>query len=135
MAYDALRLRNVIQLAGILGVLTLASVLANNALITHYLPVFHLALLVFAALQIHQTETALVTLGDCLGSENYVVGGVLFMSRVGIHVGFRTVAALDLYGRRSNLSLLSRHASSLHHGLSCCSGSRNCMPSLGKNFA
>ncbi|TFK76461.1 hypothetical protein BDN72DRAFT_831029 [Pluteus cervinus] len=52
MAFDALRLRNIIQLAGIL--------------------VFHLALLVFAILQIHETRTALVTMGDCPGSDNYV---------------------------------------------------------------
>ncbi|KAF8654126.1 hypothetical protein AX16_003657 [Volvariella volvacea WC 439] len=52
MAYDALRQRNVIQLGGIL--------------------VFHLAMLVFAALQIHQTRTALVTLGDCPGSVDFV---------------------------------------------------------------
>ncbi|KAJ7709924.1 hypothetical protein B0H17DRAFT_970975 [Mycena rosella] len=40
MAFDALRLRNVIQLLGIL--------------------LFHMALIVFAAIQIHQTETALL---------------------------------------------------------------------------
>lgn len=45
MAFDALRLRNIIQLIGIL--------------------VFHLALMVFAALQVHQTKTALVVLQDC----------------------------------------------------------------------
>ncbi|KAL1713178.1 hypothetical protein EV715DRAFT_258738 [Schizophyllum commune] len=47
MCYDALRLRNVIQLVGIL--------------------LFHLALMVMAALQVHQTRTALVTMSaaDC----------------------------------------------------------------------
>ncbi|KAF9451043.1 hypothetical protein P691DRAFT_724830 [Macrolepiota fuliginosa MF-IS2] len=40
MAFDALRLRNIIQLIGILA--------------------FHLAMMVFAALQVHQTRTALV---------------------------------------------------------------------------
>lgn len=40
MAFDALRLRNVIQLVGILG--------------------FHLALVVFAAIQVHETRSALV---------------------------------------------------------------------------
>jgi len=40
MAFDALRLRNIIQLVGILA--------------------FHLAMMVFAALQVHQTRTALV---------------------------------------------------------------------------
>ncbi|KAG6911516.1 hypothetical protein DXG01_014590 [Tephrocybe rancida] len=51
MAFDALRLRNVIQLLGLL--------------------LFHLALMVFAALQVHQTQTALVTLTDCDATENY----------------------------------------------------------------
>lgn len=55
MAFDALRLRNIIQLLGML--------------------VFHLALMVFAALQIHQTRTALVRLGDCDATENYVECG------------------------------------------------------------
>ncbi|KDR81595.1 hypothetical protein GALMADRAFT_239643 [Galerina marginata CBS 339.88] len=45
MAFDALRLRNIIQLFGIL--------------------IFHGALIVFAALQIHQTRTALVTDHQC----------------------------------------------------------------------
>jgi len=53
MAFDALRLRNVIQLVGIL--------------------LFHLSLVVFAALQVHQTKTALVTQytdtgGECSGT-------------------------------------------------------------------
>jgi len=55
MAFDALRLRNIIQLLGIL--------------------LFHLALMVFAALQVHQTRTALVTLSDCGGVENYISCG------------------------------------------------------------
>ncbi|KXN82100.1 UPF0658 Golgi apparatus membrane protein C23H3.04 [Leucoagaricus sp. SymC.cos] len=45
MAFDALRLRNIIQLIGILA--------------------FHLAMMVFAALQVHQTRTALVQVQDC----------------------------------------------------------------------
>ncbi|KAF7294949.1 SET domain-containing protein [Mycena indigotica] len=44
MAYDALRLRNVIQLMGIL--------------------LFHMALIVFAAIQVHETRTALVKFSD-----------------------------------------------------------------------
>ncbi|KAF8077961.1 hypothetical protein FPV67DRAFT_1463611 [Lyophyllum atratum] len=55
MAFDALRLRNIIQLLGIL--------------------LFHLALMVFAALQVHQTRTALVTQPDCDGVENYISCG------------------------------------------------------------
>ncbi|KAJ7774644.1 hypothetical protein DFH07DRAFT_106262 [Mycena maculata] len=45
MAFDALRLRNVIQLIGIL--------------------LFHMALIVFAAIQIHETRSALLNKVDC----------------------------------------------------------------------
>ncbi|KAF9464682.1 hypothetical protein BDZ94DRAFT_1215875 [Collybia nuda] len=55
MAFDALRLRNIIQLVGIL--------------------LFHLALMVFAALQVRQTRTALVTRGDCHGTVDYTACG------------------------------------------------------------
>ena len=53
MAFDALRLRNIIQLIGIL--------------------LFHLALMVFAALQVRQTRTALVqrTAESCAETWNY----------------------------------------------------------------
>lgn len=52
MAFDALRLRNIIQLVGIL--------------------LFHMALIVMSALQIGQTKTALVWYGNCDGAQNYV---------------------------------------------------------------
>ncbi|KAH9063453.1 hypothetical protein EDB87DRAFT_1603804 [Lactarius vividus] len=55
MAFDALRLRNVIQLAGIL--------------------VFHAALVVFAAIQIHETKAALVRRPNCDGTVDYVTCG------------------------------------------------------------
>lgn len=55
MAFDALRMRNIIQLLGIL--------------------IFHVALMVFAALQVHQTRTALVTSGDCSGDVDYIKCG------------------------------------------------------------
>jgi len=55
MAFDALRLRNVIQLAGIL--------------------LFHAALVVFAAIQIHETKAALVRSKDCDGTVDYVTCG------------------------------------------------------------
>ncbi|KAF7778739.1 hypothetical protein Agabi119p4_3084 [Agaricus bisporus var. burnettii] len=48
MAFDALRLRNIIQLVGILA--------------------FHLALMVFAALQVHQTRIALVMSEVCINT-------------------------------------------------------------------
>jgi len=52
MAFDALRLRNVIQLAGIL--------------------MFHVALVVFSTIQIHETRVALVRSPNCDGSVDYV---------------------------------------------------------------
>lgn len=55
MALDALRMRNVIQLIGIL--------------------LFHSALIVFAALQVHQTNKALVQQEDCDSSTSYVECG------------------------------------------------------------
>ncbi|KAL1947786.1 hypothetical protein VTO73DRAFT_13510 [Trametes versicolor] len=55
MAYDALRLRNVIQLVGIL--------------------LFHSALVVMAALQVHETRAALVLDASANWTTNYVGGG------------------------------------------------------------
>ncbi|KIM87058.1 hypothetical protein PILCRDRAFT_815514 [Piloderma croceum F 1598] len=52
MAFDALRLRNIIQLIGIL--------------------IFHAALIVMAALQVHQTRTAMVQQNDCDASVSFV---------------------------------------------------------------
>ncbi|KAJ7063247.1 hypothetical protein C8F01DRAFT_1209588 [Mycena amicta] len=51
MAFDALRLRNTIQLMGIL--------------------LFHMALIVFAAIQVHETKTALVTLSASACAKNF----------------------------------------------------------------
>ncbi|KAH9854170.1 hypothetical protein C2E23DRAFT_819858 [Lenzites betulinus] len=55
MAYDALRLRNVIQLVGIL--------------------LFHAALIVMAALQVHETHTALVKNESANWTVDYINGG------------------------------------------------------------
>jgi len=55
MAFDALRLRNIIQLVGIL--------------------LFHMALIVMSALQIGQTRTSLVINEDCGGTWNYITCG------------------------------------------------------------
>ncbi|KAJ7285852.1 hypothetical protein C8J57DRAFT_650435 [Mycena rebaudengoi] len=53
MAFDALRLRNIIQLVGIL--------------------LFHMALIVFAAIQIRQTRSALInTSADCVNNYNMI---------------------------------------------------------------
>ncbi|OSD01578.1 hypothetical protein PYCCODRAFT_1436186 [Trametes coccinea BRFM310] len=55
MAYDALRLRNIIQLVGIL--------------------LFHAALLVMAALQVHETRSALVHNPSANWTTDYINGG------------------------------------------------------------
>lgn len=52
MAFDALRMRNIIQLVGLLA--------------------FHLALVVFAALQVEQTKTALVVFQNCSGNVDFI---------------------------------------------------------------
>ncbi|KAJ7685175.1 hypothetical protein DFH06DRAFT_32700 [Mycena polygramma] len=52
MAFDALRLRNIIQLLGIL--------------------LFHMALIVFAAIQIHETKSALLNQVDCTKNFNLI---------------------------------------------------------------
>lgn len=70
MAFDALRMRNIIQLIGILGessLLWVVSAFLNST------AVFHLGLVVFSGLQILQTHTALVTFIDCDGDTSYVV--------------------------------------------------------------
>ena len=75
MAFDALRLRNVIQLAGILRTFALRSTQLYLVHSTH-LPslVFHVALVVFSAIQIHETRTALVQPDSCdQGNLTYVV--------------------------------------------------------------
>jgi hypothetical protein len=121
MAFDALRLRNVIQLAGILSVSALCS--AQLYLVhSTYLPslVFHLALVVFASIQIHETKTALVQQPNCDGSDDYVVCSPLIYS-LGLENRFplfRTAVARALYTRRWNIYSLPYHASLLSHGLS-----------------
>ncbi len=69
MAFDALRLRNIIQLFGILS-------MSRNPIIHYSLTqtaiVFHLCLVVFAALQIHQTNTALIKIPNVDCAVNFV---------------------------------------------------------------
>lgn len=65
MAFDALRLRNIIQLVGILGTPLRTSSGAKLTKDIGSLVAFHLAMVVFAALQVHQTRTALVLAPTC----------------------------------------------------------------------
>ena len=71
MAFDALRLRNIIQLIGILSECR-CRIIPSHIIDRHH-PVFHGALIPMAALQVHQTQTALVMQTNCNGAENYVV--------------------------------------------------------------
>ena len=59
MAFDALRLRNVIQLIGILSKFSSAAPY-DSAFAQSWRSVFHLGLVVFAAIQIHETKAAVV---------------------------------------------------------------------------
>jgi hypothetical protein len=75
MAFDALRLRNVIQLAGILS-RSLFHPPASRRLSVFAVSVFHAALVVFAGIQIHETRAALVRTPNCDGSVDYVVSRI-----------------------------------------------------------
>ena len=70
IAFDALRLRNTIQLIGLLRQSPVQDV-ALSYLVSR--SVFHAALVVGAALQVYETKTGLVTLEDCDGTFDYVV--------------------------------------------------------------
>lgn len=77
MAFDALRLRNVIQLIGILCQYVAIEFVGMR---THVLPTgFHGAMMVMAALQVHETRTALV---QPPGASDYVVSSFLPSSPV-----------------------------------------------------
>jgi hypothetical protein len=71
MVFDALRLRNIIQLFGILSVSYFNFYLIERKPST--LAVFHLALVIGAVLQIRQAKTALVTLANCDASVSFFV--------------------------------------------------------------
>lgn len=64
MAFDALRLRNVIQLLGILGEPSSRHSSHGIAKLTRPPIAFHLALVVFAAIQVHETRAAVVRPGN-----------------------------------------------------------------------
>ena len=70
MAFDALRLRNIIQL---IGLLSDSIILISRSSCNHPLLVFHVALIIAAALQVSQTRTALVKEDNCDGEVNFVV--------------------------------------------------------------
>lgn len=74
MAFDALRLRNIIQLVGILGTPLRTSSGAKLTNDIGSVVAFHLAMIVFAALQVHQTRTALVLVPTCVDPASLKVG-------------------------------------------------------------
>jgi hypothetical protein len=73
MAFDALRLRNIIQLIGILSEHRSHIVLSLTTERYNLILVFHAALIVMAALQVHQTRTAIVQQEGCDATVNFVV--------------------------------------------------------------
>ena len=76
MAFDALRLRNVIQLVGILGAPLICrprrAALSDQAIMTG----FHIALIVFATIQVHETKAA-VGRTQAIAVSRYAVPSVL----------------------------------------------------------
>ena len=103
MAYDALRLRNVIQLIGLLS----ESFVCNWLLsIFNGVPpmstVFHAALIVMALLQVHETHTALVSNPGANWTTDYAVRLSCFPS-ASTHdtVFYSTVTALERSGNAS----------------------------------
>lgn len=82
--------------------------------------VFHAALIFFAALQIHETKTALVRLPDCDGTVNFVVCSTHYHPHdlANSHVPLSSyVVALALCSKRwsiySSLSRLQSHSPGL----------------------
>lgn len=100
MAFDALRLRNIIQLIGITCAYRLHRLRGMLIIIG---VVFHLALMVAAALQVHQTKTALVTKANCDGGDDYVVRTSMLNLNSALSYCYRIVVDLVLSGRRSSL--------------------------------
>jgi len=97
--------------------------------------------MVAAALQVPQTKTALVTLGDCDGSI-YLTSSLVSNCSVPLLITWLSISDITLsnvedrahFGKKSNLSLSLRLASSLHPGSSCFSGSNSSMLNLGLSF-
>jgi hypothetical protein len=116
MAFDALRLRNVIQLAGILG-MSLFHPLAFCGLSMYAMSVFYAALVVFAGIQVHETRTALVRKSNCDGSVSYVVSRISTVLRFYRLSYFgSSAAAVAPCTRRLNTSSLPSRVSLPLHG-------------------
>ena len=76
--------------------------------------VFHAALIIGAALQVHETQIALVTLPDCDGTYDYVVRLSTLMPSLNPFtdvIPFRTVGVPERYGSKLDPSLSSHLAS------------------------
>ena len=65
--------------------------------------VFHLALMVAAALQVRQTKTALVTRPNCDGNVDYIVRTSILNLNDGLSPCYRNVVDLILSGGRLSL--------------------------------
>ena len=100
MAYDALRLRNVIQLIGLLSESSVCNWLLS---ILNGVPpmstVFHAALIVMASLQVHETHTALVSNPGANWTTDYAVR-LSYYPLASTHntVLYSTVTALERSG-------------------------------------
>lgn len=105
MAYDALRLRNVIQLVGILRASPSYPVFAWLLTRMWSISVFHAALLVMAALQVHETRTAIVTSPGKNWTQDYLVCYLRsLVCPADVHVLDSMAMAQGLYGQECSLS-------------------------------
>lgn len=108
MAYDALRLRNIIQLIGILS--ALPKLLRRRQKPSHCDTVFQVAMMVFAALQVHQTHSALVIPNqsgcDDPATFNFVVGAEKRLDHdLQLTLAYRHAVAQGRFGEKLNHSL------------------------------
>jgi len=84
--------------------------------------VFHVALVVFATIQIHETKGALVQNANCDYTVSYVVSvtlGCLYCITLSTHPlsVSRAAVAVALCGKRWNIYCSPSLSSSRHHGL------------------
>ena len=131
---DTLKLRNVMQLVGLLGMRkhhAFSMVLANDKLSYHLrnLTAFHASLIVFVALQVHEARTALVFLSgsDC---PKYIMSNV-FPSLTWSLKLRRVVIPQDRCGERWNRFSSLFLVSYLRHGWSWYSLLESSIVNLG----
>lgn len=100
--------------------------------------VFHAALVVFSAIQIHETRSALVRTPDCDGSVDFVVCSTLCCSYslTNSHVPLpRLVVARALCSEKWSIYSLQSRPLSRPRGLSCFSSCEHSTSNSGKQLA